>query len=849
MTSVIEQSSLWQQTFAQSLADPSVSKLVTSLRSAHERVAHVTSRIVDSLPGLTLHDSSHLDALWGVASTIAGDNYVLNPLEGYLFGTAVLLHDAALCHEAFSGGQEAVRTTIQWRDAYNRRLANQGNVDHNDVDFEALRSLHATQAETLATKPWATKEGDPWYIIDDADLREQYGTLIGQIASSHHWNIEDVVDRFSVPRPPAPFLHSNWSADPLTVACLLRASDAGHMDSSRAPTFLLKILDMNSVSKAHWVAQNHLGQLMYNYADPTQLVVASTAPFLHTEASAWWVAFDLVDQLDTELTQCDAVLRTTPGAARRPFARKGVAGAGNAKELAKYVQTAGWEPTNSAVHVSDVAALVGRLGGEQLYGTGADRLMIALRELIQNAADAIAARRLIGESTFEGHIRIRLLRDCPNGRQILQVEDDGVGMSTRTLSEDLLDFGKSFWASERASSEFPGIHAAKHSPIGRFGIGFFSIFMAAEKAKVFSRRFDRALQDTRCLSFDNGLSLRPIFSDQRPTDCGMDISTRVELELKPSVAFEPSRIRIPCNISGQQPFDVLFNDYVAALVSGVDVPISVEWDGVAVKVHDRFPPKPEHRPRWLRSLSYVSAGVNEAAERLIDSVSPRLREIRDGEVCYGLAALRIHRTAPHDFLTAKSVGGLVNHDSHGAFVGLVDHLPNSAKREPGAIAAPRQAIDFWLAEQVSLLHGSLSDVDSIRASYSLCELDYDPIAVLRGILVITPSGQSFWPLRELSRQLQQGNRLAFRVSKYGDTALLEQYGDQHTVAAVATCFVLSGGKFNYADILQNVPKEPKSLVGVIHRTLVDQGAKPEWTVQPNVYRGLFNRCDCLEVHI
>ena len=849
MTSVVEQSSLWRQTFAQLLTDPSVAKLVTSLRSAHERVAHLTSRIVASLPGLTLHDSSHLDALWGVASTIAGDDYVLNPLEGYLFGTAVLLHDAALCHEAFSGGREAVRATTQWKDAYSRRLTNQGRVDDEDVDFEALRSLHATQAATLATEPWDTIEGKSWYIIDDADLREQYGLLIGEIASSHHWDIEDVVDRFSVPRPPAPFLHRDWSADSLTIACLLRASDAGHMDSSRAPTFLLKVLQMNSVSKAHWTAQNHLGHLTYNHADPTQLVVSSTAPFLQAEAPAWWVAFDLVDQLDRELKQCDTVLRTAVGASRKPFARKGVAGADNAKELAKYVQTRGWEPTNSAVHVSDVAALVSRLGGEQLYGTRADSLKIALRELIQNAADAIAARRVIGEATYDGHICIRLFRDHTSGRQILQVNDDGVGMSPRTLSEDLLDFGKSFWASERASREFPGIHAAKHSPIGRYGIGFFSIFMAAGKVKVFSRRFDRALQDTRCLSFENGLSLRPIFSDQRPTDFGMDVSTRVELELKPDVAFDPSRITIPCNVSGQEPFDVPFNDYVAALVSGVDVPISVELDGIAVKIHDRFPPEPEDRPRWLRSLSYVSAGVNNAAERLITSVAPRLREIRDGEVCYGLAALRINRTAPHDFLTAKSVGGFVNNDSHGAFVGLLDYFPNSAKREPGELAAQRHVVDSWLSEQVSLLRGHLSDVESILASYSLCDLDYDPIDVLRGILVITNSGYGSWPLKDLSALLRGGNRLAFRVSKYGDAALLEQHGDQHTIAGVATCFVLSSGKFNYANISQNVPREPKSLVGVIHRTLVDQGATPEWTIQPAVYRGPFGRCDGLEVRI
>ena len=75
MTSTIEQSPLWRRTFAKSL--PSVSRLVTSLRNARERVAHLTSRIVASLPGFTLHDSSHLDALWGVASTIAGDDYFL----------------------------------------------------------------------------------------------------------------------------------------------------------------------------------------------------------------------------------------------------------------------------------------------------------------------------------------------------------------------------------------------------------------------------------------------------------------------------------------------------------------------------------------------------------------------------------------------------------------------------------------------------------------------------------------------------------------------------------------------------------------------------------------------------
>ena len=369
MTNSMEDSPLWQRTFAEAHDDPIVLRLETSLLSVRTRVAELTSRIVGSLPSLTMHDVTHLDALWGVASTIVGDDYVLNPLEGYIFGTAVLLHDAALCREAYSGGQAEVRSTVQWRDAHNRQLINQGNVDYDAIDFEALRSLHANQAATLATRRWTNDRDAPQYIIDDLDLRNHYGSIIGEVASSHHWDISDVADRFSDPRPPAPFLPGGWHVDLLKIACLLRVADAGHLDSSRAPTFLLKILQMNSVSKNHWLAHNHLGQLTVKNDDPTSVVVASTAPFLRSEAPAWWVAFDLVDQFDKELKQCDAAFRRVQGDNARMFARKSVAGAGDAMELARYIRTKGWEPTNSNVHVSDAAALVSRLGGEQLYGS------------------------------------------------------------------------------------------------------------------------------------------------------------------------------------------------------------------------------------------------------------------------------------------------------------------------------------------------------------------------------------------------------------------------------------------------------------------------------------------------
>ena len=80
--------------------------------------------------------------------------------------------------------------------------------------------------------------------IDDHDLRESYGELIGDIASSHHWDLEMVESRFKIPRPAAPFLGADWVVDSLKVACLLRVADAGHMDGARAPSFLLRVLQI-----------------------------------------------------------------------------------------------------------------------------------------------------------------------------------------------------------------------------------------------------------------------------------------------------------------------------------------------------------------------------------------------------------------------------------------------------------------------------------------------------------------------------------------------------------------------------------------------------------------------------
>ena len=90
-----------------------------SLRETFERSRNNAKEILDKIridfPALTVHDITHVDSLWQVGSVIAGAEYELNPLEGFVLGCAFLMHDAVLSFEA-AGGQDALRETVEWKD-------------------------------------------------------------------------------------------------------------------------------------------------------------------------------------------------------------------------------------------------------------------------------------------------------------------------------------------------------------------------------------------------------------------------------------------------------------------------------------------------------------------------------------------------------------------------------------------------------------------------------------------------------------------------------------------------------------------------------------------------------------
>lgn len=181
------------------------------------------------------------------------------------------------------------------------------------------------------------------------------------------------------------------------------------------------------------------------------------------------------------------------------------------------------------MRVTDVSSLVERLGGRALYG---DDPTVPLRELLQNAIDAVRARRTHEKrSDSWGEVHVRLGDDALGSW--LEVEDTGIGMSDDVLTGPLLDFGTSYWSSPMVREEFPGLVSGGFEPIGKFGIGFFSVFMWGDRVRVTTRRWTEG-STTRVLEFETGLMADPVLRDATPDVRRPDGGTSIRVWLKPT---------------------------------------------------------------------------------------------------------------------------------------------------------------------------------------------------------------------------------------------------------------------------------------------------------------------------
>lgn len=178
--------------------------------------------------------------------------------------------------------------------------------------------------------------------------------------------------------------------------------------------------------------------------------------------------------------------------------------------------------------------------GEQIY----DDPSLAIREMYQNALDACRYRQAREEylkrkglnrhlPPWEGKIVFRQWKEA-DGREILECEDNGVGMGRRELETCFARAGRRFADTPEYLEEEAEWHQLdppiRLYPNSQFGIGVFSYFLLADEIEVFTRRFEKDGRPGKVLHVQLSGS-GSLFRIRELEDCGQLCGCRIRLTL------------------------------------------------------------------------------------------------------------------------------------------------------------------------------------------------------------------------------------------------------------------------------------------------------------------------------
>ena len=121
---------------------------------------------------------------------------------------------------------------------------------------------------------------------------------------------------------------------------------------------------------------------------------------------------------------------------------------------------------------------------------------IFIRELVSNASDALDKLRfnsLADESLLKDKSDLAInVKVIPDENKII-ISDNGIGMTEAEVMENIGTIARSGTAS--FLENITGDKKKDSNLIGQFGVGFYSVFMVADKVEVHTRKEKRKAED------------------------------------------------------------------------------------------------------------------------------------------------------------------------------------------------------------------------------------------------------------------------------------------------------------------------------------------------------------------
>jgi hypothetical protein len=269
---------------------------------------------------------------------------------------------------------------------------------------------------------------------------------------------------------------------------LLRVADYFQLEADRAPLLLLHLKAPQSPkSVEEWHKHHAVGSIGPSSNDPAAVhveVLPSHGLRTHLQLG------ELLDGLQQELDVAAAVLSELYrdgelSVLRLRYQRvKTNLAAPSLHEQLPYV------PRRAGLRSADDLF---RLVVRDLYG---DQLAVAGRELLQNAVDAVRARRrweALADTRIDRRLFRRQARDVVvelverDEQLALRVSDRGIGMTPETVVEHFLTAGSSLRPSASDLTAPDAATSIRWLKAGKFGIGAFAAFLLGSEAHVRTR--------------------------------------------------------------------------------------------------------------------------------------------------------------------------------------------------------------------------------------------------------------------------------------------------------------------------------------------------------------------------
>jgi hypothetical protein len=440
---------------------------ILQLEEVRKRISSEVSRINLLFPEYTPHDEKyHLSKLFYIADELLGDDVIenMNIVELFTFSVSLYAHDWGM---AISEDE---------KDLILNGHKNSNDIfllEDEDYRFSLFCKSRNIAKSSIKQTDWQDYIRETHAYRSASRIKNYFNKLnsgIAEVSSrlceGHYVDFDIIDDSNSYPTDYA-VLRETVNVKALAV--YLRLVDLLDLGEDRTPYILWKfVAPRNKFSKMEWAKHRAL--------QPVSFAQYQTGRYIQVDGSSddhkvYMSIMDLKRYVNDQFKQCNDILNRMNHAYHKI----------NVSHIDWRISARGFKPIPIQFEFDRMRMF--EILGDEIYQNDG---YVFIRELIQNAVDAIKVRMEVLESkglVFNGGKILINVEDLDETYYRISITDNGIGMDEYIVRNYLSVAGRSYYNSKDFENE-----GFKMEPISRFGIGVISCFMLSDYVEIITNR-------------------------------------------------------------------------------------------------------------------------------------------------------------------------------------------------------------------------------------------------------------------------------------------------------------------------------------------------------------------------